>query len=131
MREKVRSELSNPLFIILSSRELTYFFGVGALSSAKAASANSPSKIVAKIFFIKAEFYLFANLRNFFVIEKRKMPQRKIKPIRPIIRVCLGCRSTIDGGEKGHQQCVGDTLLMRSPGGASIVVNAGFSVGDT
>ena len=30
-----------------------------------------------------------------------------------------------------HQHCIGDTMLMRSPGGASIVVNAGFSVGDT
>ena len=34
-------------------------------------------------------------------------------------------------GVNGHQHCIGDTMLMKSPGGALIVVNAGLSVGDT
>ena len=44
-------------------------------------------------------------------------------------RFVSDCRKL--GGVNRHQHCIGDTMLMRSPGGASIVVNAGFSVGDT
>ncbi|MGM9848005.1 MAG: hypothetical protein ACI31F_08645 [Muribaculaceae bacterium] len=39
--------------------------------------------------------------------------------------------SLLLGGVNRHHQCVGDTLMMRSLGEAPIVVNAGFSLGDT